>query len=173
MRAVRSILASSHSRPASSPCASLSASIAWTTPSISNSIPKPVNRVHSSSLASSSQKIYPKLSTTDAPEHTLTEGQEIQAQRTSIPPLNGWSLLHYVFGLSDMVDWPDVITPLFRYRELLETSVLRSDEHQMQIIRKLQGLHDRLLVYTPPQVPDPPKPSGLVRLRIIISCVTT
>jgi len=78
-----------------------------------------------------------------------------------------------MFGLADIVYWPDIITPLFRYQELLETSALRSDEHQMQIIQKLQDLHDRLLTYTPPQVPDPPKPSGLVRLRIIISRVIT
>jgi len=171
MRAVRSTLASSHSRPASSRCARLSTSIAWTTPSKLNSIPKPVNRVHSSSLASSTQKIYPKLSTTDAPGHT--QGWGIQAQRTSIPPLNGRSISPYVFGLADIVYWPDIITPLLRYQELLKTSALQSDEHQMQIIRKLQGLHDRLLTYTPPQVPDPPKPFGLVRLRIVIFCVIT
>ena len=78
----------------------------------------------------------------------------------------------YVFDLADIVDWPDVVTPLFRYQELLETTVLQNDEHQTQIIRKLQDLHDRLITYTPPQVSDPLKPSGLVRLRIILSCVT-
>jgi len=97
MRAVRSTLASSHSRPASSRCARLPTSIAWTAPPKPNSIPKPVNQVHSSSLASSSQKIYPKLSTTDATGHTLPEGQEIQDQQTSIPPSNGRSILHYVW----------------------------------------------------------------------------
>jgi protein AFG1 len=61
------------------------------------------------------------------------------------------------------------VTPLLRYQELLETGALRGDDHQTRIIQKLQGLHDRLVAYTPPKVPDPPKPSGLVRLHVFIS----
>lgn len=40
--------------------------------------------------------------------------------------------------------------------------MLRGDEHQTRIIQKLEGLHNKLVTYTPPKVPDPPKPSGLL-----------
>lgn len=154
-----------HPRTASSCCSRFSTFIA------SKQISRPANRAHNSSLASgtsSSQEIYPKLSTTYTSRYTLTKGQEVQtSQKISIPPRNGWRPLHY-----SKVDRLEVITPLFRYQELLQTGVLRGDEHQAQVIQKLQDLHDKIVTYTPPKVPDPPKPSGLVRLHITISCVT-
>lgn len=154
-----------HPRTASSCCSRFSTFIA------SKQISRPANWAHNSSLASgtsSSQEIYPKLSTTYTSRYTLTKGQEVQtSQKISIPPHNGWRPLHY-----SKVDRLEVITPLFRYQELLQTGVLRGDEHQAQVIQKLQDLHDKIVTYTPPKVPDPPKPSGLVRLHITISCVT-
>ncbi|KIK67775.1 hypothetical protein GYMLUDRAFT_36552 [Collybiopsis luxurians FD-317 M1] len=45
-------------------------------------------------------------------------------------------------------------TPLVQYHKLLEDGALRGDEHQTRIIQKLQDLHDRLLDYTPPPVPE-------------------
>lgn len=82
---------------------------------------------------------------TNASNSQASSGQQVQtAHQTSIPQHN------------------DVLTPLFRYQELLETGVLRGDEHQTRIIQKLEGLHNKLVTYTPPKVPDPPKPSGLL-----------
>lgn len=45
-------------------------------------------------------------------------------------------------------------TPLDEYRTLLDTGVLRGDDHQTRIIQKLQDLHDKLLAYNPPKIPD-------------------
>jgi protein AFG1 len=45
-------------------------------------------------------------------------------------------------------------TPLDEYRTLLDTGVLRGDGHQTRIIQKLQDLHDKLLAYNPPKIPD-------------------
>ncbi|KXN92308.1 Lactation elevated protein 1 [Leucoagaricus sp. SymC.cos] len=147
MKAVRTLVASAHPRPASSRCARFSTASAHLSPkqSPSNSLPKPPHRAQNSSLASvspstSPQGIDPGLLATNSTKALPTQ----TAQQTTIPPHN------------------DVVTPLFRYKEHLETGVLRGDEHQTRIIQKLQDLHDKLVGYTPPLVPDPPKPSGLL-----------
>ncbi|KAF9077018.1 ATPase [Rhodocollybia butyracea] len=45
-------------------------------------------------------------------------------------------------------------TPLDHYQHLVETDSLRGDEHQTRIIQKLQDLHDTLLDYIPPSIPE-------------------
>ncbi|CCL98581.1 uncharacterized protein FIBRA_00582 [Fibroporia radiculosa] len=44
-------------------------------------------------------------------------------------------------------------TPLQRYHRLVESGVLRYDDHQERIIGKLQRLHDEVAKYNPPNVP--------------------
>jgi len=45
-------------------------------------------------------------------------------------------------------------TPLIQYQGLVDSGALRGDDHQTRIIQKLQDLHDDLLNYTPPSIPD-------------------
>ncbi|KAF7332377.1 AFG1-like ATPase [Mycena kentingensis (nom. inval.)] len=49
--------------------------------------------------------------------------------------------------------------PLPQYLRLVRSGTLRGDDHQTRIIEKLQGLHDRLRSYTPPEVAVPPPAS--------------
>ncbi|KAF8165583.1 AFG1-like ATPase-domain-containing protein [Crassisporium funariophilum] len=48
----------------------------------------------------------------------------------------------------------DILTPLRQYQKLIDTGVLRGDDHQTRIIQKLQDLHDQLLTYKPPVIPE-------------------
>ena len=45
------------------------------------------------------------------------------------------------------------LTPLQQYQKLIDSGVLRGDDHQTRIIQKLQDLHDELLNYDPPMIP--------------------
>ncbi|KAF8076670.1 AFG1-like ATPase-domain-containing protein [Lyophyllum atratum] len=45
-------------------------------------------------------------------------------------------------------------TPMREYQKLVETGALRGDEHQTRIIQKLEDLHDRIIDYNPPNIPD-------------------
>lgn len=56
----------------------------------------------------------------------------------------------------------DFVSPLEYYHGLINTGVLRGDDHQTRIIQKLQDLHDKLTTYTPPSVPDPSASTSLV-----------
>ncbi|PCH40846.1 AFG1-like ATPase [Wolfiporia cocos MD-104 SS10] len=54
---------------------------------------------------------------------------------------------------------------LERYHGLVQTGVLRYDEHQERIIGKLQRLHDEVVKYNPPHIPaHTPRPSLISRL---------
>lgn len=44
------------------------------------------------------------------------------------------------------------LTPLEQYKKLVDSGVLRADDHQTRIIQKLQRLHDDLATYEPPQI---------------------
>ncbi|KAK1231154.1 ATPase [Marasmius sp. AFHP31] len=46
------------------------------------------------------------------------------------------------------------------YHNLINSGTLRGDQHQTRIIQKLQDLHDQLLDYTPPSIPED-SPSSL------------
>ncbi|KAG7097311.1 hypothetical protein E1B28_004672 [Marasmius oreades] len=48
----------------------------------------------------------------------------------------------------------DYLRPLQQYNFLINKGALRGDEHQTRIIQKLQHLHDQLLDYTPPSIPE-------------------
>ncbi|KAF9266344.1 AFG1-like ATPase [Marasmius fiardii PR-910] len=48
----------------------------------------------------------------------------------------------------------DYLRPLQQYNFLINKGTLRGDEHQTRIIQKLQDLHDQLLDYTPPSIPE-------------------
>ncbi|KAG8935768.1 hypothetical protein FRC00_010442 [Tulasnella sp. 408] len=58
---------------------------------------------------------------------------------------------------------PAYPTPDSRYHELVDSGLLRKDDHQDQIVNKLQGLHERIARYNPPPVPSPTslKPKSL------------
>ncbi|GLB34067.1 putative AFG1-like ATPase [Lyophyllum shimeji] len=53
-------------------------------------------------------------------------------------------------------------TPMREYRKLVETGVLRGDEHQTRIVQKLEDLHDRLMDYNPPAIPVTTQSSSLL-----------
>ncbi|KAJ3741573.1 AFG1-like ATPase [Lentinula detonsa] len=55
--------------------------------------------------------------------------------------------------------------PLVHYHNLVESGTLRGDEHQTRIIQKLQDLHDELMDYTPPSIPET-DPSNSLLSRI-------
>ncbi|KIY73982.1 AFG1-like ATPase [Cylindrobasidium torrendii FP15055 ss-10] len=57
-------------------------------------------------------------------------------------------------GQSNSTEDLDILTPIQRYERLIYSGVLHGDDHQTRIIQKLQDLHDKLLTYTPPPVPD-------------------
>jgi hypothetical protein len=56
--------------------------------------------------------------------------------------------------------------PSAQYASLVKAKVLREDDYQRSIVQNLQDLYDRLLVYQPPEIPEPitPRP-GIVRER--------
>ena len=58
----------------------------------------------------------------------------------------------------------DHLTPLRQYQKLIDSGVLRGDDHQTRIIQKLQDLHDELLNYDPPMVPYPTSENSIVSL---------
>ena len=61
-------------------------------------------------------------------------------------------------------DDTDHMTPLRQYQKLIDSGVLRGDDHQTRIIQKLQDLHDELLNYDPPMIPYSSSENSLVSL---------
>ena len=61
----------------------------------------------------------------------------------------------YSFGLV-------ILTPLHQYQKLIDSGVLQGDDHQTRIIQKLQDLHDQLVTYEPPQIPEASNSNSLV-----------
>ncbi|KAG6832167.1 hypothetical protein H0H92_004898 [Tricholoma furcatifolium] len=53
------------------------------------------------------------------------------------------------------------LTPMGEYQKLITTGVLRDDEHQTRIIQKLQDLHDNLVGYSPPRIPELPQVNSM------------
>lgn len=53
-------------------------------------------------------------------------------------------------------------SPLSRYHKLVESGVLRYDQHQERIIGKLQKLHDEIAHYHPAPIPHEPPRTSLV-----------
>lgn len=60
----------------------------------------------------------------------------------------------------------DSLPPLQHYHKLIETGVLRGDEHQTRIIKKLQKLYDDLTAYNPPPLPQSSSSSASMFSRI-------
>ncbi|KAF4575161.1 AFG1 ATPase family protein [Pleurotus pulmonarius] len=56
----------------------------------------------------------------------------------------------------------DSSTPIARYHQLVESGILRGDEHQHRIIGRLQRLHNQLLSYDPPTIPNPSESNSLL-----------
>ncbi|TFK20359.1 AFG1 family mitochondrial ATPase [Coprinopsis marcescibilis] len=54
------------------------------------------------------------------------------------------------------------VTPLRQYEKLIDTGVLRGDDHQTRIIQKLQNLHTQLLDYEPQPIPDEAQSNSLL-----------
>jgi len=74
---------------------------------------------------------------------------------------------HSMFGPSSNISGhrpppTESTTPLSEYHKLIESCVLRGDEHQTRIIQKLQDLHDQLMNYNPPSIPDISQPNSLL-----------
>ncbi|EGO02011.1 hypothetical protein SERLA73DRAFT_177700 [Serpula lacrymans var. lacrymans S7.3] len=46
------------------------------------------------------------------------------------------------------------LSPMQQYEKLVQTETLRVDDHQTRIIGKLQRLHDQIMTYAPPLIPD-------------------
>ncbi|EJU06585.1 AFG1-like ATPase [Dacryopinax primogenitus] len=65
------------------------------------------------------------------------------------------TLLQFSFQLNFGSD-----TPTSRYHELVERGLLNKDHHQLEIVAKLEALHDRLTTYNPPLLPDAPSSSS-------------
>lgn len=61
-------------------------------------------------------------------------------------------------------DDTDPLTPLRQYQKLIDSGVLRGDDHQTRIIQKLQDLHDELLNYDPPMIPYSSSENSFVSL---------
>ncbi|KAJ7686089.1 AFG1-like ATPase-domain-containing protein [Mycena rosella] len=55
--------------------------------------------------------------------------------------------------------------PLSQYRKLVRSGALQGDDHQTRIIQKLQDLHDKLVGYNPPRIPQPGPVSFFSRIR--------
>ena len=72
--------------------------------------------------------------------------------------------------MSDVVEELDVklthviasSSPLSRYHKLVESGVLRYDQHQERIIGKLQKLHEEIAHYHPAPIPHEPPRTSLV-----------
>lgn len=63
----------------------------------------------------------------------------------------------------------DPMTPLRHYQNLMDKGVLREDNHQTRIIQILQDLHDKLVHYTPPEIPLTTESNSLVSNRIVFT----
>lgn len=61
-------------------------------------------------------------------------------------------------------DGTDHLTPLRQYQRLIDSGVLRGDDHQTRIIQKLQDLHNELLNYDPPMIPYSSSENSFVSL---------
>ncbi|KAL0580056.1 ATPase [Marasmius crinis-equi] len=71
-----------------------------------------------------------------------------QHTKSTEDPVTGDSSAFSVFNDSQY------LRPLQQYHNLVNSGTLRGDEHQTRIIQKLQNLHDQLLDYTPPPIPE-------------------
>lgn len=58
------------------------------------------------------------------------------------------------------------VTPLSQYQKMIDSGTLQGDDHQTRIIQKLQDLHDQLISYKPPQIPDAPNSNNLVTFQL-------
>lgn len=56
------------------------------------------------------------------------------------------------------------MTPLRQYHELINNGTLQGDDHQTRIIQKLQDLHDNLVNYQPPPIPEAASSTSLVSM---------
>ena len=57
------------------------------------------------------------------------------------------------------------MTPLRHYQKLIDSGVLRGDDHQTRIIQGLQDLHDQLVDYQPPDIQISTPSNSLVCIR--------
>jgi len=52
--------------------------------------------------------------------------------------------------------------PAFLYEEKVKAGILREDEYQRTVVAKLQSLHDELMDFNPPPVPEPIEYASMV-----------
>ncbi|KAF4619457.1 hypothetical protein D9613_005293 [Agrocybe pediades] len=110
---------------------------ARTTPS------KHIGSAHNSSLATD-RSHEPSLA-----EHNFLAGGQHHSPSTSNHPPN-----------DAYVD--ENLSPIRQYKKLIDTGVLRGDDHQTRIIQKLQDLHDKLIIYEPPEISQISTPNSLL-----------
>lgn len=58
--------------------------------------------------------------------------------------------------------FPESISPIKQHEKLVQSGVLRSDDHQIRIIGKLQRFWEQVLKYDPPPIPDAKTSNSLV-----------
>lgn len=58
--------------------------------------------------------------------------------------------------------FPESISPIKQHEKLVQSGVLRSDDHQIRIIGKLQRFWEQVLKYDPPPIPDAKTSDSLV-----------
>lgn len=66
----------------------------------------------------------------------------------------------------------EFITPKKQYEKLVQSGVLRGDDHQVRIVGKLQHFWEQLLKYDPPPIPEVKTSSSLV-MGFLFSLMTT
>ncbi|KAF9057910.1 AFG1-like ATPase-domain-containing protein [Panaeolus papilionaceus] len=101
---------------------------------------KPRGRAHNSSLA-----VDPSLNTANLAEQNFLASQVQQGLSSNTEPLS--------------LDYP---TPLRQYMKMIDSGVLRGDDHQTRIIQKLQDLHDKIIDYHQPPVPEESQANSLL-----------
>lgn len=58
--------------------------------------------------------------------------------------------------------FPEPISPIKQHEKLVQSGVLRSDDHQIRIVGKLQRFWEQVLKYNPPPIPDARTSDSLV-----------
>ncbi|PPQ78115.1 hypothetical protein CVT24_006416 [Panaeolus cyanescens] len=141
MKAVRRIVTSPHA------VARIPSSLAQRRPyvsvaSTSNPHPpqKPLGRALNSSLAAD-----PTLNPATLAEQNFLTNRVTQGPSSSAEPIS--------------LENP---TPLRQYMKMIDSGVLRGDDHQTRIIQKLQDLHDKLIDYHQPPVPEESQANSLL-----------
>ncbi|TFK64043.1 AFG1 family mitochondrial ATPase [Pluteus cervinus] len=104
---------------------------------------------------------------TPQPQPPRKSGRALNSS-LAVESTNRHNIEHTIFGSNPSTSptpFPileEHLTPLRRYQQLIDNGTLKGDEHQTRIIQKLQDLHDELISYNPPLIPDPAQSNSLL-----------